>query len=109
MVTSAGWHMAKGPSHLSLKRRRHRIPCPAATVSIRYATVRRQGSPDPTNPKLQHQIIQYPSVYSRLLPVLSHAYVFIHLGQTLVRIRPSTHVDPKAKLNGGNSSNLSGK
>jgi hypothetical protein len=54
----------------------------AATVSIRYATVRRQGEIDANG--LETQIIQYPSVYIRLLPTLSHAYVFTQIGQTLV-------------------------
>lgn len=54
----------------------------AATVSIRYATVRRQGEKGPDG--LERQIISYPTVHSRLLPILSHAYVFIHLGKTLV-------------------------
>ncbi|KAG6809524.1 hypothetical protein H0H92_015920 [Tricholoma furcatifolium] len=65
MVTSAGWLMAK-----------------AATVSIRYCTVRRQGSNGTGG--LENQAITYPSVYIRLLPILSHAYVFIQLGRTLL-------------------------
>ncbi|PFH50109.1 hypothetical protein AMATHDRAFT_61772 [Amanita thiersii Skay4041] len=65
MVTSAGWLMAK-----------------AATVAIRYATVRRQGELGPDG--LERQVISYPSVYSRLLPILSHAYVFIKLGRKTV-------------------------
>lgn len=52
-------------------------------MAIRYATVRRQGEIGPDG--LERQIITYPSVYYRILPVLSHAYVFIRLGQTLVR------------------------
>lgn len=55
----------------------------AATVSIRYASVRRQG--EIVENGLEKQIIQYPSVYIRLLPILSHAYVFTQLGETLVR------------------------
>ena len=55
----------------------------AATVAIRYATVRRQGERGPDG--LEKQIISYPSVYYRLLPILSRAYMFIHLGRTLVR------------------------
>ncbi|RDB17664.1 Peroxisomal acyl-coenzyme A oxidase 1 [Hypsizygus marmoreus] len=65
MVTGAGWLMAK-----------------AATVSIRYATVRRQGGKDSDG--LEKQTITYPSLYIRLLPILSHAYVFIQLGKTLI-------------------------
>ncbi|TFK73089.1 acyl-CoA oxidase [Pluteus cervinus] len=66
MVTSAGWQTAK-----------------AATVSIRYATVRRQGNPDASG--LERQIITYPSVYYRLIPILSHAYVLIQLGRSLTK------------------------
>lgn len=64
MVTGGGWLIAK-----------------AATVSIRYATVRRQGEREPDG--LEKQIISYPSVYYRLLPILSRAYMFIQLGRTL--------------------------
>ncbi|KIM41888.1 hypothetical protein M413DRAFT_445097 [Hebeloma cylindrosporum] len=64
MVTGGGWLIAK-----------------AATVAIRYATVRRQGERGPDG--LEKQIISYPSVYYRLLPILSRAYMFIHLGRTL--------------------------
>ncbi|KAF5353255.1 hypothetical protein D9756_008030 [Leucocoprinus leucothites] len=66
MVTGAGWLMAK-----------------AATVSIRYATVRRQGEKGPDG--IERQAISYPSVYSRLLPIISHAYAFLHLGKTLIQ------------------------
>ena len=54
----------------------------AATVSIRYATVRRQGNKDPYG--LERQIIMYPSQYYRLLPILARAYVYILLGRNLV-------------------------
>ncbi|KAF8636086.1 hypothetical protein AX17_003791 [Amanita inopinata Kibby_2008] len=64
MVTMAGWMMAK-----------------AAVASIRYATVRRQGEFGPDG--LERQAITYSSVYSRLLPILSHAFVFIKLGKTM--------------------------
>ena len=58
------------------------IHAPAVTIAIRYATVRRQGSKGPDG--LERQVITYPSVYYRLLPVLAHAYVFILLGRNLV-------------------------
>ncbi|EKM75391.1 hypothetical protein AGABI1DRAFT_79987 [Agaricus bisporus var. burnettii JB137-S8] len=67
MVGSNGWAMAK-----------------AATVAIRYATVRRQGEKGPDG--LERQIITYPSVHIRLLPILSHAYVYIQLGKVLTRL-----------------------
>ncbi|KAI8996281.1 acyl-CoA oxidase [Trametes punicea] len=52
-----------------------------ATIAIRYATVRRQGEKESGG--LERQVITYPSVYYRLLPVLAHAYVFIILGRDL--------------------------
>ncbi|KAF8438360.1 peroxisomal oxidase [Boletus edulis BED1] len=61
MVTTAGWTLARG-----------------ITIAIRYATVRRQGEPDDRG--LERQVIQYPSTYYRLLPILSYSYVFIALG-----------------------------
>ncbi|KZT66801.1 acyl-CoA oxidase [Daedalea quercina L-15889] len=54
----------------------------AATVSIRYCTVRRQGGRGSDG--LERQVITYPGVYYRLLPVLSHAYIFITLGRNLL-------------------------
>ncbi|KAF9812787.1 hypothetical protein IEO21_05990 [Rhodonia placenta] len=53
----------------------------ASTVSIRYCTVRRQSNQD--NDGLEQQVISYPSVHFRLLPVLSHAYAFILIGRDL--------------------------
>ncbi|KAI0742970.1 acyl-CoA oxidase [Daedaleopsis nitida] len=64
MVASAGWTIAK-----------------AATIAIRYTTIRRQGTKGPDG--LERQVIGYPSVYYRLLPALAHAYVFIILGRNL--------------------------
>ncbi|KAG6872455.1 hypothetical protein C0995_009615, partial [Termitomyces sp. Mi166 len=65
MITGLGWVMAK-----------------AATVSIRYSTVRRQGNKGRDG--LEQPVITYPSQYIRLLPILSRAYVFIRLGRSLV-------------------------
>ncbi|KII94224.1 hypothetical protein PLICRDRAFT_420565 [Plicaturopsis crispa FD-325 SS-3] len=65
MIKGAGWLMAK-----------------AATVSIRYTTVRRQGTKDANG--IERQVISYPSVHYRLLPILSRSYVFILLGRNLV-------------------------
>ena len=85
MVTTGGFLTAKGS-----------ILCPfiviacqlrsflAATIAIRYATVRRQGEVGSNG--LEKQIISYSSVYYRLLPILSRAYMFIQLGRTLVRL-----------------------
>lgn len=36
--------------------------------------------------QLEKQVITYPSVHYRLLPILSHAYVFIRLGRAIVRL-----------------------
>ncbi|KAH7928004.1 acyl-CoA oxidase [Leucogyrophana mollusca] len=66
MVTSAGWTVAR-----------------AATISVRYTTVRRQGGEDRNG--LERQVISYPSTYYRLLPILSHAYLFIQLGRRLTQ------------------------
>ncbi len=57
----------------------------AVTVAIRYATVRRQGNQDSGG--LERQIITYPSVYNRLLPILARSYIFILLGRSLVSAR----------------------
>jgi acyl-CoA oxidase len=65
MVTVAGWITAR-----------------AAVISIRYATVRRQGNPGSDG--LEKQVISYPSLHVRLLPILARAYVYIELGRTLV-------------------------
>lgn len=62
----------------------------AATVAIRYGTVRRQG--ELGSDGLEKQIVSYPSTYYRLLPILSHAYVFIQLGKQLVCLSFSVHI-----------------
>lgn len=64
LVTSIGWWIAR-----------------ASTIAIRYCTVRRQGNKSSSG--LEHQIINYPAVYNRLLPILSRAYVFLLLGRNL--------------------------
>lgn len=51
---------------------------PAVTIAIRYCTVRRQGG------EPERQVISYPSVYIRLAPALSQAYVFMVLGRLMV-------------------------
>ncbi|KAF4588698.1 hypothetical protein EYR40_010251 [Pleurotus pulmonarius] len=66
MVSSGGWALAR-----------------AATISIRYTTVRRQG--EVGSDGLERQVISYPSTYYRLLPILAHAYVYIELGRALTR------------------------
>ncbi|KAI0354185.1 acyl-CoA oxidase [Trametes cingulata] len=83
MVVIAGWTIAKG-----------------ATIAIRYATVRRQGSKGTDG--LERQVITYPSVYYRLLPTLAHAYVFIVLGRNLWK----AFSDMSARLAAGDTSML---
>ncbi|KAK0476960.1 peroxisomal oxidase [Armillaria novae-zelandiae] len=55
----------------------------AITIAIRYATVRRQG--DKGTDSLERQVITYPSVYGRLLPILSRAYVYVLLGRNILK------------------------
>jgi len=62
MITACGWQLAK-----------------AITIATRYATVRRQGGPSGK----ENAIIDYPSVYYRLIPLISKAYVYIILGRHL--------------------------
>ncbi|KAG6876143.1 hypothetical protein C0992_000694 [Termitomyces sp. T32_za158] len=83
MIAALGWLMAK-----------------AATISIRYSTVRRQGSKGRDG--LEQQVITYPSQYIRLLPVLSHAYVFIQLGRSLL----NAFNDMSSRLASGDTSLL---
>ncbi|KAI0027723.1 peroxisomal oxidase [Vararia minispora EC-137] len=83
MVTAAGWSLAK-----------------AATISIRYAHLRRQGNVDSSG--TEQQVIYYPSTYYRLLPILARAYVFIPLGDQIAR----AFTDTVQKLAEGNTSLL---
>ena len=83
MVTGGGWLMAKGSFQAYFSAVNDDL-LPAATVAIRYGTVRRQGETGADG--LEKQIISYPSTYYRLLPILSHAYVFIQLGKQLVGV-----------------------
>jgi hypothetical protein len=53
------------------------------TIAIRYAHIRRQfGGPD----GVERQIVRYPSVHMRLLPILARAYVFITIGKDMVNV-----------------------
>lgn len=67
MITTAAWAIAR-----------------ASTIAIRYATVRRQGNVGRDG--LERQIITYPSVYNRLIPILARSYAFLLLGRNLVSI-----------------------
>ncbi|KAF8591665.1 acyl-CoA oxidase [Ramaria rubella] len=55
----------------------------AATIAIRYATVRRQGNGPQGK---ETPVITYPSVHHRLLPVLSRAYAWIFVGRGMVTL-----------------------
>jgi len=66
MISQGGWLTAK-----------------AATIAIRYATVRRQGNGASGHEK---QVITYPSLYHRLLPILSRAYAWIFVGREMVKL-----------------------
>ncbi|KAK1236046.1 hypothetical protein PQX77_000725 [Marasmius sp. AFHP31] len=83
MVTAAGWSTAK-----------------AATIAIRYASVRRQGSKGPDG--LEMPVISYPSLHARLFPILARAYVFIELGRATTR----AFMDMSERLANGDASLL---
>lgn len=83
MITTAGWAAAKGMWIDRFSSNKTDKTCTAVTIAIRYAHARRQGSKGEDG--LEKQIITYPSVHSRLLPILSRAYVFLLLGRNLVR------------------------
>jgi len=94
MIPGAGWTIAKGTA-LSVQYNFKPNPFAAATIAIRYTTVRRQGELDAEG--LERQVLTYPSTYYRLLPILSRAFVFIELGRYTVcstssSINPSTHL-----------------
>ncbi|EJD04840.1 peroxisomal oxidase [Fomitiporia mediterranea MF3/22] len=72
----------------------------AATISLRYATVRRQGNKGTGD--LERQVITYPSAYVRLLPVLSRAYVYILLGRNLI----NSYLELSGQLSRGETNSL---
>ncbi|KAG0044795.1 Acyl-coenzyme A oxidase (Acyl-CoA oxidase) [Gryganskiella cystojenkinii] len=51
----------------------------AVTIATRYCAVRRQGTVD-LKTDLETQVLDYPSVQSRILPLLSHAFATIFSG-----------------------------
>ncbi|KAG9033601.1 hypothetical protein FRB95_014589 [Tulasnella sp. JGI-2019a] len=65
MITGFGQSLAKG-----------------ITIAIRYSTVRRQGGQESSS-NLERRVITYPSLYIRLIPILSQAYVFMLLGRSM--------------------------
>lgn len=68
MISQNGWDLAK-----------------AATIATRYAHVRRQfADPEDTSPnRMEQQVIRYPSVYHRLIPVVAQSYAFICTGKAM--------------------------
>ncbi|KAI0062999.1 peroxisomal oxidase [Artomyces pyxidatus] len=72
----------------------------AATISLRYATVRRQGQRNADGS--EQQVIAYPSTYYRLVPILARAYVFIKLGRQL----RDTFSETAERLASGDTSSL---
>jgi hypothetical protein len=84
ILTGAGWTIAKGISFLGFRLYSNKCLALAATVSLRYTTVRRQGTNGIDSDGIENQVINYPSTYYRLLPILSRAFVFITLGRNLV-------------------------
>jgi acyl-CoA oxidase len=53
--------------------------CIAVTIATRYCAVRRQGTVN-LKTDLETQVLDYPSVQSRILPLLSHAFATIFSG-----------------------------
>jgi len=88
--------MAKGMPYSYLTRDFGLTDPIAATISIRYATVRRQGTKGPDG--LEVPVINYPSVYVRLLPILSRAYVFLELARKMVSYSFFSSVQVPIKL-----------
>lgn len=54
----------------------------AVTIATRYLHVRRQFSDEPA--KQENPVIQYPSVYMRIVPQLVNAYVFLEVGKQML-------------------------
>lgn len=59
--------------------------------------VRRQFSDDQLSP--ERQVITYPSVYMRVLPVLAQSYVFSAIGKDMARL----YSQMSAQLKTGNT------
>ncbi|GAA5907744.1 hypothetical protein JCM6882_008961 [Rhodosporidiobolus microsporus] len=67
MIGNLGWRLAKG-----------------ATISTRYLHQRRQfTSPSSSALSLEQQVINYPSVYMRLIPQIANSYVFLLAGRAM--------------------------
>jgi len=60
----------------------------AATIAIRYSTVRRQfnvptSRKDASNPSLETQVINYPMVQARLFPIVAQCYAILAAGNKM--------------------------
>lgn len=56
--------------------------CVAVIIATRYLHIRRQFGNLPT--KREIPVIQYPSVYMRIVPTLVNAYVFMLVGKQML-------------------------
>ncbi|KAF9362238.1 acyl-coenzyme A oxidase [Mortierella sp. NVP85] len=60
----------------------------AATIAVRYSTVRRQfnvptSRKDASNPSLETQVINYPMVQARLFPIVAQSYAILAAGNKM--------------------------
>jgi acyl-CoA oxidase len=60
LIGKSGWSLAKG-----------------ITIASRYLTVRRQFGDPEQKGSAERQVLHYPSVFHRVLPLLGEAYAFI--------------------------------
>ncbi|KAG0292937.1 acyl-coenzyme A oxidase [Dissophora globulifera] len=79
----------------------------AATIATRYTTVRRQfnvptSRRDAANPKLETQVINYPMVQARLLPIIAQVYATLAASKKM----RSMYDDMLAELMVGDMSSL---
>lgn len=70
------------------------------TIATRYLHVRRQFSDHPA--ARETRVIQYPSVYMRIVPALVNAYVFKMLGKQML----TDYNAMATKLKGGDTALL---
>jgi acyl-CoA oxidase len=52
------------------------------TIATRYLHVRRQFGG--ATPEQENQVVEYPSVYMRIVPVIVNAYVFMLVGKQML-------------------------
>ncbi|SJX66566.1 related to acyl-coenzyme A oxidase 1 [Sporisorium reilianum f. sp. reilianum] len=73
----------------------------AATIAIRYAVVRRQGTSATKPDQLEPKILDYASVQTRVLTALSSAYAITFVSQHLRRMYNDMIADIESKGNSG--------